>query len=289
MSGLPKVEERLREAHALEALSNLQRQLWTQVFAKKFKDQNASSQGAYTRLRALHDQIKNYNTTQAALLKLRGPGDWELVYCVLRAADIRSLNEHTVTAQDEEANQHAQMLVDSESGPSSEATLPTISTTQLQTGQGHHTVSWIWINLMPQELNNDTNGSLHAGIRLEWVTARVQAERWWEEVMLIDEKMRRTLEFTVWKAQWWIEQGTSRITSSETLNEGLHAYAAEQAHVEHHRRAAWEIKWAAVQICAQEALHDKLETVTAEVTPYPVIEVELDSDEEEDQEPDEED
>ncbi|KAG6913061.1 hypothetical protein DXG01_009990 [Tephrocybe rancida] len=294
--GLPKVEECLREAHAVEALSTLRRQLRTRVFAKKFKDQNASSQGAYTRLRALHDQIEkricsardSYNAARAALLKLRGPGDWELVYRVLLATDIRSLNERTVRGEDEEAYQSAQMLVDSELGPSSQATLPTILTTRLQTGQGHHTVSWIWINLTQQELDNDNDGSLHTGIRLEWVKARARAERWREEVMLIDEEMRRTLEFTSWKARWWIEQVKSRITDSETLNEGLRAYAAEQADVEQRRRVAWEIKWAAVRIRAREALREKLETVAAEFAPYAMIEVELDSDEEENQEPDDE-
>jgi DNA topoisomerase VI subunit B len=47
VSGIPEIENRLRYAQAMEALSGLRRQLRTRVMASKLNDKTASSQRAY--------------------------------------------------------------------------------------------------------------------------------------------------------------------------------------------------------------------------------------------------
>jgi hypothetical protein len=57
--------------------------------------------------------------------------------------------------------------------------------------------------------------------------------RYAEEVQLLQEEMRRVLEFLRWQANWWREQGKRRSRASTTPNseeaEGFLAYAELQA------------------------------------------------------------
>ncbi|KAG6824234.1 hypothetical protein H0H92_007589 [Tricholoma furcatifolium] len=173
------MEERLHEGQASEALADLQRQLRIRTFANKFRNENASTQGTYTRMRTLQDQIETkirtardaYSVARDALLQLRGPGLWEQTYRVLQKEDIRSVNEHTVTQAEETAQQWAREVVGN-MDTSSEASLRTVSTLTLQTGDGYRSLSWIWYNVTKEEIENDSDQSLHEGIRLEWLKAR---------------------------------------------------------------------------------------------------------------------
>ncbi|KAG6825395.1 hypothetical protein H0H92_003827 [Tricholoma furcatifolium] len=174
-SNVNHIEDRLCEVQASESLSNLRRQLRVRTFARKFKDQNASSQGSYTRMRALHDQIEGkiklardrYNLARAGLLRLRGPGEWEITYRELKAEDIRAINERTLQQEEEDANQHAH----------ADLLHNTTSVLSLQTGDGRQTLSWIWYHVTTEEIENDVDGSLNDGIRLEWFKARARARR----------------------------------------------------------------------------------------------------------------
>ncbi|KAF8058561.1 hypothetical protein FPV67DRAFT_1565454 [Lyophyllum atratum] len=287
MSDLPKIEDRLREAHASEALGDLRRQLRTRTFARKFKDDNAKSQGAYTRMRALQDQIERkirsardrYCAARDALFKLRGSGEWEETYRTLNAADIRAVNEWTVLEEEAVTGKRARAIVgDADENSDGEVGLRTLSTLRLRVGDGHRNMSWIWYTVTAAEMEDDADDSLHEGIRLEWVKARARAERWREEVMLLEEEMRRVLEYCEWRASWWEKEGSHRESGSASLNEGLRAYAAEQVEVERSRAELWRQRWAPVRERAKEALRDKLQEH------FDVIEVELDIEESEEEE-----
>jgi hypothetical protein len=278
-SGLPGLEDRLREAYASEALSDLRRQLRTRTFARKFKDENAVSQGSYTRMRALHDQIETkirsarnrYSAARAALFCLRGPGEWEEKFRILQPGDIRAVNEYTAREEEENANRRAREAA----GADVDQTLHTISTLTLRPGDANRHVSWIWHSVTSNEVDNDADSSLHDGIRLEWLKARARAERWREEVILLEEEMRRTLEYCDWRARWWEDQILLRTTNSSALNEGLHAYAKEQAETDRSRAVAWAARWAPVRNRAREALDDQLKESSGAVSMFEVIEVEL--------------
>ncbi|KAG6905794.1 hypothetical protein DXG01_000684 [Tephrocybe rancida] len=159
---LPDIEDRLRVAHMGEALSSLRCHLRTQTFAKKFQDENVKSQAAYT---------------------LRGPGNWEITYCVLLKEDIRGVNERTVIEEEREADEDACAIT------GAEALARTTSTLRLQTGEGRRLISWIWFSVTSGEIDQDADNSLHDGLHLEWMKARAQAERWREEVILLEEEM----------------------------------------------------------------------------------------------------
>ncbi|KAF8224566.1 hypothetical protein L208DRAFT_1310555 [Tricholoma matsutake] len=62
---------------------------------------------------------------------------------------------------------------------------------------------------------------MHDCIRVKWAKARARAEQWQEEVILLEEEMRRVLEFCQWKARWWEYQASDHHTDLEMLTEGL--------------------------------------------------------------------
>ena len=57
--------------------------------------------------------------------------------------------------------------------------------------------------------------------------------------MLLEEEMRRSLEFCLWKEQWWKEHVDSRMTSCPLLQEGVRAYALEQCGYERRQHLQW--------------------------------------------------
>ncbi|KAG6836043.1 hypothetical protein H0H93_012007 [Arthromyces matolae] len=256
------IEDRLREAHANQALGDLRKQLRLRTFSLKFKNENANSQGTYTRMRALQDQISarirdassRYRAAREALLNLRGNGPWEEVFRELQEKDLRGVNEHVVRSEEENSRARAHAWASS----STVDPIQTISTRELQTGEGHRSASWIWYTVSKEELEADSDGTLNDGIRLEWLKARSRAHRWKEEVQLLEEEMRRVLEYTKWKSVWWEQKGLQRNVESPSLREGLLAYAARQAEVEEGRRIAWSAKWQPVRNRAQEALVQNL-------------------------------
>jgi hypothetical protein len=93
---------------------------------------------------------------------------------------------------------------------------------------------------------------------VEWAKARARADRWEEEVILLDEEMRRVLEFCRWKEAWWKEQVPRRDGVSAPLADGLLAYAEEQADMERHISQLWSIKWAGARKLAQPILQAAL-------------------------------
>lgn len=92
------------------------------------------------------------------------------------------------------------------------------------------------------------------GLSSEWAKAKACADRWEEEVMLLDEEMRRVLEFCNWRAAWWTEQVSHRKDLPGPLTEGLQAYAVEQADMEQRIHAAWATKWRGARKLAQPLL-----------------------------------
>ena len=66
-------------------------------------------------------------------------------------------------------------------------------------------------------------------LRSEWAKSRARADRASEEVLLVREEMRRTLEYFNWKATWWEEWGKLKTQVDRSCLEGLQAYLMEQA------------------------------------------------------------
>jgi hypothetical protein len=292
-------EEWLRLAQAHEGLRDLRRHLRIRTLAHQFKRRHTEGQAAYTKSQALQSSIEvrikgavaRYRTARTALLSLRGPSDWEDVLQVLEQKDIRGMNERTLNEEEKEEERQARLLAglgpdDDEMDEFGEVVEPTVLFS-LETGEGNRMLSWIWYTGGVQDVG--VNGELHDGtqrkkydynliltvatdIRVEWTKARARADRWREELVLLDEEMRRVIVFCNWKAGWWDERRASRTGVSNELAEGLWAYAAEQAARERTWEEKWSTKWRAVRARAAAALSDQVLDVT-EVVP---LEVELD-------------
>jgi hypothetical protein len=87
-----------------------------------------------------------------------------------------------------------------------------------------------------------------AAIRVEWCKARARALRWSEEVLLLQEEMRRVLQFLTTQAQWWEEQGTREWPLASQPNllaalEGRRAYAYQQASLRRSIHAHFTHMW----------------------------------------------
>jgi len=78
--------------------------------------------------------------------------------------------------------------------------------------------------------------------RVEWSKARARSERWREEVMILREGMRRTLESLQFFKKMWSSLGAPSnlvvLSQDPIVREGITAYAMYQSHIFtslHHR------------------------------------------------------
>lgn len=81
--------------------------------------------------------------------------------------------------------------------------------------------------------------------------AKARKERWGEEVVLLDEEMRRVLHYGESMDKWWREQILRRQLGddlkSRILSEGLRAYAEEHIDREALIIEKWSDKWRAAR------------------------------------------
>ncbi|KAJ7042214.1 hypothetical protein C8F04DRAFT_946055 [Mycena alexandri] len=226
--GLDGVEARLRHGEAGDALSQLRQGLRVRTMTNRFKIRNWTGQRALTRGQGILRQVNikihgcklRYRYARQALLKLKGHGAWEDLYRVLEESDVRALSEREVREEEEAHEMH------------------------LET---HRTLSWIWY-AAPTKQTGDTK--LHEAIRVEWCKAYSRANRWREDLVLVEEEMRRTLEYGRYaEAQWKARAeartamlGKASVIEPEVL-EGVRAYALEQADRERRIREKLEREW----------------------------------------------
>ncbi|KAJ7748842.1 hypothetical protein B0H14DRAFT_3096954 [Mycena olivaceomarginata] len=294
VTALVEQEDALRNAQADEALRDLRSGLRTRTFAHKFKRKHTGGQGAYTKSRELLDGIEHrirtaatqYRAAQAALFALRGPGPWENVLQELRQEDIRGMSERLLNDEEKEENRKVRLMAGLSADADGadidaygEPVEPTVLF-NLETGEGRWTLSWIWYTGTIKDSDTAKDGSLHEDIRIEWTKARARADRWKEELILLEEEMRRVLQFCAWKGQWWEGRVHCGRNVSPELEEGLQAYALAQVAREWKWESDWQPKWAAVRERTKTVMRDHVTDVT-ELVP---LEVELDDELEEEDE-----
>ena len=71
-------------------------------------------------------------------------------------------------------------------------------------------------------------------MRVEWAKTHARANRWQEEVLLVQEEMWQVITFLDWKATWWHSQGHCHLDVRDDIKAGLTAYAAHQSHFMQH-------------------------------------------------------
>ncbi|THH18836.1 hypothetical protein EUX98_g8889 [Antrodiella citrinella] len=212
----------LRKAQAFDALANIRRLRRVITGISVFKKLNLVNEGqrTSTRLRSYYDKFKTqidhsaarYQAARAALLVLDPNGSWSVQLKVLRTEDIR--------------------------GPTSDEDNNTKSL-----GQGRREVSWIWLVQHASPSVDGLENDFCEGMRVEWAKSQARAERWSEEVRLLQEEMRRVLEFLTWKASWWRAQAGQRADGSSMLKQGLAAYAEKEARVHEDLAKTFALRW----------------------------------------------
>lgn len=147
----------------------------------------------------INKSVRRYRIAREALLRLDPCGDWKDIYPPLTDAD----------------NQ----------GPGKELE-------EVNASDGQYALSWIWRSITtavhPDEVNED--------MRIEWTQCTARADRWEEEVVLLQEEMRRVVVFLEWKSCDWLSKADARArtgTIAPAVHAGLSAYSRKQGSVFH--------------------------------------------------------
>ena len=86
--------------------------------------------------------------------------------------------------------------------------------------------SWIWLVPRASIAEMDEN-EFNENMQVEWVKARARMMRWKEEVLIVQEEMRRVLAYQEWKAAWWKDRNF--LHSDPAFASGISGYAHKQA------------------------------------------------------------
>ncbi|KAJ7238457.1 hypothetical protein C8J57DRAFT_1439079 [Mycena rebaudengoi] len=274
--GLPEVEEALREAEALDVLEDLRQGLRTRTMTNRFRIRNLTGQRVLTRGQGILRQIAvrihkaklRYRYAWNALVRLRGhTGAWEKRLRVLRDEDVEALGERALTAEEAAgAEQLWRLGTVIEGGVAAAGAVVA--------GETNNTLSWIWYDVKKGRDGEPDENNLIEALRVEWCKGFSRMHRWQEDMVLVEEEMRRTIELGRFMAGVWATRATARTEGADReLKEGLVAYALE--HVDRKERTCMmlECKWEGIQRKGQQYLKGELVASEAVV-------VELDDEEE---------
>ncbi|KAJ7705920.1 hypothetical protein B0H16DRAFT_1345957 [Mycena metata] len=244
--GLDGVEARLRHGEAGDALAVLRQGLRVRTMTNRFKIRNWSGQRALTRGQGILRQVNikihgcklRYRYARQALLKLKGHGQWEDQFRVLEESDVRALSDREVREEEQAHDAHLGALGVADG---------LVATGAVAMGETNRTLSWIWY-AAPTKQTGDKK--LHEAIRVEWCKAYSRTNRWREDLVLVEEEMRRTLEFGRYAERQWKARAEARTVMlgkggeiEPEVREGVRAYALEQADRERQIRERLEREW----------------------------------------------
>jgi hypothetical protein len=205
-----EAEHRLREAQADDALANVRHLRRVIQGLWQFKKLNVSGTGnrPNTRMLSLWSRFdtklqqaaNRYNVAYTALKALDQNGTWKDRLKELKPSDLRGPGRDSDNPEDAKTN-------------------------------GRFEPSWIWlVARLPQERGeNQTEDEFNHSMRTEWAQTRARMCRWKEELLIVQEEMRRVLAYFEWRSSWWLEQGNRRTNLDSSLQSGLVAYAHKQS------------------------------------------------------------
>lgn len=200
-----KLELRLREPQADDALAEIRHHRRVIQGLWQFKRLNVSGTGNRPNTRMLNLYKRFNGKTERAAAKYRSarialdvldPGG-------LWSKRLRELNKKDI------------------SGPGRD---PDDTTTT----NSSYEPSWIWLVPRASVAEMDEN-EFNENMQVEWVKARARMMRWKEEVLIVQEEMRRVLAYHHWKAAWWKERDFFH--SDPAIVSGISGYAHKQASI----------------------------------------------------------
>ncbi|KAJ7112861.1 hypothetical protein C8R43DRAFT_903440, partial [Mycena crocata] len=218
-------EFRMRVGQANEALHEIRRQLLVRTHLYKAKD--AFARGVRENMRSsgkidvCNERVRRmaaqYRIARAALVVLGRAVkkyEWQATLKPLLDADCRGMPRATFA--DPERQKGA--------------------------SKRRRRLSWIWI-AQAQVAKPGEPTAMNEALRIEWAKARARAHRWREEIDLLEEEMRRILQFLTWRSDWWAERAGGRGSEPGPQLEGEMAYAQRQAKLQADLRDKFATMW----------------------------------------------
>ncbi|KAJ7098218.1 hypothetical protein C8R43DRAFT_1092381 [Mycena crocata] len=244
--GIVEVEGRFRYAEAMETLELIRSGLRMRTVTNRFKVKNVTGQRANTRAQGIQHQVDvrihggkiRYRYAREAYFRLEGAGAWEAELKHLADEDVRALNERAMTTAELENSERLRAA-----GQLNEVETGGVAADGVVVLRGESR----------RQLSGGGGRGAEGSLRAEWCKARARAERWREELVLLEEEMRRTIEFGRWRGEWWLE-ATSVEPPTAEVGEGLTAYADECSRTEMERADMLEGKWALMRENARRVL-----------------------------------
>ena len=209
-------EKELRFAQLEDSLDDLRRARRIRHGLSTFHKVQLAGEGQKTQTKSravvqtIQDRIdkcaRRYRVARNALLHLDPRGKWQDIYLPLTEDDNR--------------------------GPGKEPQ-------EISGSDGQYTLSWIWRSsttaVSPDEVNDD--------MRVEWAQCMARADRWEEEVVLLQEEMRRVAQFLEWRAGDWFAKADLRTGAAAVVRVGLSAYANKQGSIFHNLAVRFSQRW----------------------------------------------
>lgn len=221
-------ESLLREAQCDDALADIRRQRRILSGLVQFKKLNLAGQGnkPNTRVRSLYMRVQAkvtrshqcYQRARQALLVLDPEGQWRPRLKELHAKDLTGPGKES-----DESNTRYQM-------------------------------SWIWtVPRASTEGQEALEGAeLDESLRVEWAKARARLGRWKEELLLVQEEMRRAIEYLRWESDLWRQRAQLPPWKAPDVAHGIVAYARKQSSLSHALAGRFSSAW--VPVLAQHGL-----------------------------------
>lgn len=207
LGGVIESEKKLRFAQLEDSLNDLRRARRTRHGLITFHKVQLAGQGQKSQtksqaaMQTVHDRIdrfvRRYRVARNALLCLDPHGDWAEIYLPLTADDNR--------------------------GPMKELE-------EIPLSDGQYTPSWIWLSNTTTVSRDEVNEDM----RVEWAQCVARADHWEEEAALLQEEMRRVVQFLEWRSSDWLAKADLRARAvTPVVLSGLAAYANKQTAVFH--------------------------------------------------------
>ncbi|KAJ7018161.1 hypothetical protein C8F04DRAFT_1214712 [Mycena alexandri] len=234
-AGLINIEARARDAQCRTALVRLRNQLHIKTRFLIYKKIHSRHQGANTRSRTIVTRNESkirlhserYQAAWEAIRSLSGGDATKVGWQKLRKRDIRLLEDpEELSKRQAKRERQEERRRAKERRLTAEGEIPLVpppaedddddsdgEEREARGGESVREVSWIWTVAGTA----GTDAELEDALRIEWAKAYARSRRWKEEVMLLEEEMRRILQV--------IRVGEV----DELFAEGAIAYAIKQA------------------------------------------------------------
>ncbi|KAL0568496.1 hypothetical protein V5O48_013487 [Marasmius crinis-equi] len=258
---LAEIEAKLQRARCLDSLHGLRHTLRVKSRMILFKNTNVRGQKDSGRSREVINRVvfrarafaESYRESRAAYKQLVGGGTWESQLQVLKDSDVRSLRDPALVyvGPGRRGTNEEDEEVSKAPGSAPEDNIDLVPPdrrewehrTKHGTGETRKLVSWIWTGGGKLDLDDGADENGNEVLRSEWCRSRARMKRAEEEVKLVKEEMRRTLDYLAWSASEWEKATVDEEFADSTLREGMVAYRHSAGRVQSTLRSSFSESW----------------------------------------------